>query len=918
MTNASAGATLVHQGIALLQAGNLHEAESRFRNALAYDARDAQALLGLGIIAHQTAHFTDALALFDRSIALYPTLAAAHVNRGNSLAARLQHVAAVEAFETALSLSPGLQSALINMATALHALGKLDDAVAALERAAENHPASPELLNNLGNFYKDQGRLSAALTCYQQALELNPMMQQAFSNQLSALKVDAALAPSEILRRHREWSNWFEAVSTNAPLLVNSRDPLRRLRLGYVSPDCHTAVPAFLDDVIAAHDRKHFDVFCYFNNPQDLPRLKVLGIADTARIMRGRNDQQMATQINEDAIDILIDIAGHTGHNRLGVFARRPAPVQMTWLDYLCTTGLAAMDYRITDAVADPPGSEAFHSEKLLRLPHTQWCWRPDTSAPDVSQLPLIGRGHVTFGSFNNVQKLTDATLALWRHLLEAIPGARLRIGGIPEGVARTRVLAGLACNASRVDYLPRMSVADYRAAIGEVDIALDPMPFSGATTTLDALWQGVPVLTLPGKRSSSRSTASLLTALQLTEWIAVDEANFLALAKRLASGITGLTGFRATLRDRLRTSPMLDPAGFTRDLESLYRNAWHTWCEQQITAQVQPDSVANCDGSLQNIKTAIDAGRVDGALKLLKPLLKIRPQWDLAKREMVRAAMAWSRANPQFLPAWCEPLAPLSSVEKVRKISAIVCSIRPAYFANIERKLTAQFARHSFEMIGIFDAKSLCEAYNRGAARASGEILIFCHDDIDIVHADFGERLLHHLTVYDVVGVAGASRLVDADWGHAGLPYVHGQIIHKPAGQEDYLYFAAGLQAPVVDNIHALDGVFIGMRREVWEAVRFDDATFDGFHGYDIDFTYRAHLAGYRLAVSMDLLLIHFSTGGYDLHWQTGNLKFLRKFPGLSKLPAMQRHSNIQVKLKTFEQIGHLHTGLLHHCFGT
>jgi hypothetical protein len=364
----------------------------------------------------------------------------------------------------------------------------------------------------------------------------------------------------------------------------------------------------------------------------------------------------------------------------------------------------------------------------------------------------------------------------------------------------------------------------------------------------------------------------------------------------------------------RMRASPILDSNRFTRDLENLYRRAWRQWCENRIDANGRPDSLAGSDEALRSVRVALDGGRHDDALVILQPLLKIRPQWELAKREMARACMAWSRANPQFVAAWHEPIA---MVEKPCRVSAIVCSIRPEYFANIERKLTEQFSRHQFEMIGIHDAKSLCEAYNRGAVRATGEILIFCHDDIDIAHADFGERLLRHLASYDVVGVAGASKLVNADWGHAGLPHVHGQIIHRPPGQEGYLYFCAGMQAPVVENIQALDGVFIGMHRKVWEAVRYDATTFDGFHGYDIDFTFRAHRSGYRLAVPMDLLLIHFSTGGYDLKWQVGNLKFLHKFPELSNLPAIHRHSNLQVKLKNLEQIDRLHTGLLHHHFG-
>ena len=913
MTDATS-ATRVLDGMALLQAGNLREADQCFRQAYALDQRSAQSLIGLGIVAHRTGNFVLAVDFFDRAIKVDPAMPAAHVNRGNALSASHDDAMALEAFETALVLSPGLPSALINMATTLHALGRLDDAVVALERARVVEPDSPELANNLGNFYKDQGRLDLALACFQRALDLNPMMQQAFSNKLAALKVDVSMTQTQILDQHQQWSNWFEAVSTHAPLLINAPEPERRLRVGYVSLDCHTALPAFIDPVIAAHNREQFEVFCYFNNPQSAEKLNLLGISDTSRVMRGLDDQQVATQIHSDAIDILVDIAGHTGHNRLGVFARRPAPIQMTWLDYLCTTGLSAMDYHLSDSVADPSGSAAFHTEKLLCLPDTQWCWQPDPVAPDAAALPAMQRGYVTFGSFNSAQKITDSTLALWRRLLAAMPEARLRIVGIPDGVAQSRVRAALACAPSRIVFLPRLAVAAYRASFAEVDIALDPTPFSGATTTLDALWQGVPVLTLPTARSCSRSTASLLTALSLTEWIAIDEADFVARAQRLAADTAGLSALRASIRQRLRASNILNQTGFTRHLENLYRHAWHAWCQQRLDDDGHPNTLMGSDVALQRARSALDAGQHDAAIKLLSPILKHRPQWELAKRELVRACLAWSRANPQCKAAWQMPFAALESPQK---ISAIVCSIRPDYFAAVKEKLTQQFARHDFELIGIHDAKSLCEGYNRGAALAKGDTLIFCHDDIDFATADFGERLLRHLDNHDVVGVAGASKLVDADWGHAGLPNVHGQIIHKPPGQTDYLYFCAGLQSAVISNIHALDGVFIGMQRNVWESVRFDEATFDGFHIYDIDFTYRAHLAGYDLVVPLDLLLIHYSTGGFDLKWQAGNLKFARKFPALSNLPAVHRHSSLQVKLKTHEQIAQLHCGLLYHHFG-
>ena len=558
-------ATARSEGMALLQAGKLREAELSFRNALDRNPRDINALHGLGIIAHQTGHFAPAVELFNRALAVLPDFPGALVNRGNALAAMGKFGEAVESFERALVQSPGLVSAMVNMATALHALGRLDDAVAALERTDLAQPGNPEVLNNLGNLYKEQGRLADAVACYEHALELNPMLPQAFSNMLSAAKLDSTLSPADILRKHRAWSGWFEAVSANAPLLANSADPARVLRIGYVSPDCHTALPAFIDPVIAAHDRARFAVYCYFNNPQPPEKLRELGVADTHRVLRGLDDERVARLIHDDRIDILIDIAGHTGHNRLGVFARKPSPVQITWLDYLCTTGLEAMDYRLTDAIADPPGSDVFHSEKLLRMPHTQWCWQPDAAAPPVTELPARRNGFITFGSFNNAQKLTDATLALWGDLLMARPDARLRVAGIPEGFARDRVRSKLGCEPARVDFLPRVGLDEYRRSFGEVDIALDPFPFSGATTTLDALWQGVPVLTLPGPTSCSRSTASMLTELGLTDWVATDPVDFQARVRRLAGDVDALAALRTSLRARVTGSALVDAPRFTR-----------------------------------------------------------------------------------------------------------------------------------------------------------------------------------------------------------------------------------------------------------------------------------------------------------------------------------------------------------------
>ena len=404
MTNDSI-AKLVAEGMALLQDDRLAEAEERFHSAIRQDDGNAPALHGLGIIAHRTGHYVPAVALFDQAIASNPLFAAAFVNRGNVLSAQHQYEQAVASFRKALDISPRMPSALLNMASALHASGELDGAINSLLQARAIQPDSPEILNNLGNLYKDRGDVKEAIRCYQAALDLMPLMQQAFSNMLAAMKVDATITPQQIFTHHRAWSGWFESVSASAPLLTNAPEAGRLLRIGYVSPDCHTAVPAFLHAVIAAHDRSRFQVYCYFNNFQDSQTLAALGVTATSRFMRGMDDSRVAAAVHEDRIDVLIDIAGHTGHNRLGVFARRPAPVQITWLDYLCTTGMEAMQYRITDMIADPPGSEAFHTEKLLRMPHTQWCWQPPADAPVVTALPASRNGYITFGSFNNAQK---------------------------------------------------------------------------------------------------------------------------------------------------------------------------------------------------------------------------------------------------------------------------------------------------------------------------------------------------------------------------------------------------------------------------------------------------------------------------------------------------------------------------------
>jgi protein O-GlcNAc transferase len=328
--------------------------------------------------------------------------------------------------------------------------------------------------------------------------------------------------------------------------------------------------------VLERHDRAAFEVYAYAtNNRPDAFTARLAAAADHWRDAAALSDQDLAQAIAQDRIDVLVDLAGHSGICRLGVFARQPARVQAAWLGYLNTTGLKRMRYRISDRHADPPGSaERLHTEALVRLPHSQWCYRPFFEVELAARPPCARHGHLTFGSFAQAAKLSSGTRRLWARILGALPDARLLVVGVAPGRAQQDLLgdfaaAGIA--AGRISLVPFVPVEDYYRCFAEVDIALDPLPYSGATTTCDALWMGVPVLTMAGTRPASRSAASILTTVGLSDWIAASPDEYLQKAVQAKD----LTALRSTLRERMRASPLMDEARFTRDLEEAYRRMW-------------------------------------------------------------------------------------------------------------------------------------------------------------------------------------------------------------------------------------------------------------------------------------------------------------------------------------------------------
>ena len=369
---------------------------------------------------------------------------------------------------------------------------------------------------------------------------------------------------------------------------VNSPDPERVLNVGYLSGDFRGhSVSLFTELLFEHHRRDRVKVFAYSSTGQhDAVTSRFISAADCWRDLREQFDASVAQTILDDKIDILVDLAGHTGDQRIGVLAGRAAPVQMTWLGYLHSTGLTRVDYRITDPVADPEGmTESLHTERLLRMPYSQWCFRPPGAALGAP-LSRDGAGDAfTFGSFNQFSKVTDTTLALWIRVLGAAPGARLRVVGVPRGNASeafSRRVADAGISPSRVDLVERVPLSDYYAQFGRVDACLDSTPYSGGTTTCDALWMGVPVITLAGSRSMSRSAASLLSSIGRPDLVAQSPAEFVSIAARVATQGPWPDAARAGLRAQFKASPLMDEPRFTRDMEDLYRRAWREWCGAQ------------------------------------------------------------------------------------------------------------------------------------------------------------------------------------------------------------------------------------------------------------------------------------------------------------------------------------------------
>ena len=643
----------------LLDLGQAEAAAEVAGRALELDPNLWEPRLLIGNVCVGRREFAQAIAHYQAALQQRPDYADAHVNLGAVQLQTKNLEAAVVECRKALELKPDHPDALSNLGAALAQLGRLDEAETALERVVARHPKFVGALSNLGFLRTRQHRFVAAIELYRRALALAPDFADARQNLgnslLECCRIDEAMThlraamslqpgddkPWQLLlyaaNYHPDWNaeqilaeyqRWAasQAPAVDVAAFANPPEPDRRLRIGYVSPDFrgHACV-YFIEPLLAAHDVGQFEIFAYSDTdrPDAITRRlrpQVAHWRDTVRL----NDQELHALIAADGIDILVDLAGHTSGNRMLVFARRAAPIQMTWLGYGHTTGLASVDYFLTDPWLLPQGSENAIVETPWRLPRIAYTYRPPGNTPLPGPLPARANGHVTFGSLTRTVRLNEHVIAAWARILDAVPGSRLRLDQLPfeEAAFRAMFLERFARHGIAAERLDLTCTRPHWNAYQAIDIALDPFPHNAGTTTLDAFWMGVPVVSLAARPPLGHFGVALLHAVELDDWVADDVDAYVARAVAAAADLAALADLRQNLRLRLQASPLLDEAGFARTLEAGYRAMWQKWCAGHAERQER----VVVSRMLQAAIKRHQAGNLAEAAELYRLILQLQP----------------------------------------------------------------------------------------------------------------------------------------------------------------------------------------------------------------------------------------------------------------------------------------------------
>ncbi|MCE9620025.1 MAG: tetratricopeptide repeat protein [Planctomycetes bacterium] len=568
------------------QSGDIAGAEGIYRLILAADPGHGDALSFLGMFQYQLGKKQEALDLMRRATQMHPKVLSYHFNLGILHEELKDEKEAIASFRRAIAIEP-LPAAWDRLGKLLRQTGELEEAAECCRQAIRQTPRerSANLHGNLAIILEQQGKLPEAMESLETALAIAPSDPALQDHYLYTMHLLPDPQPKAIFEAHQKFGRLFDQpMAPRDPQRDRAGGAQRKLRVGYVSPDFRQhSVAQCIEPVLAAHDPGKVEVFCYSNNAvADETTSRIRKLVPHWHPVQNRTIDEIAELIRVDGIDVLVDLAGHTTGNCLQVFGRKPAPVQVTWIGYPDTTGLTTIDYRITDHVADPPGeADALHTEKLWRLPECFSCFAAPAPSPEVAPLPALASGRITFGSFNNFAKTTPQVIEIWAGLLKRVSGSRLLLKNrslLAPGVqARIHsMFSRHGVGADRIELLPAdASPMEHLNRYHTIDIALDPFPYNGTTTTFEALWMGVPVVVLSGCNHAGRVGASLMSHLGMPEWIARNRDEYAEIAVAMAGDRTRLAALRAGLRQRLMASPLMDAKRFTRNLEQAYQSMW-------------------------------------------------------------------------------------------------------------------------------------------------------------------------------------------------------------------------------------------------------------------------------------------------------------------------------------------------------
>jgi protein O-GlcNAc transferase len=583
--------------LALLELGRFDEAVIVLQQALKRQPRYPEGLNALGIVSQKQGQLEAAATAFQQAILLKPDYTRAFGNLRNTFRQLGKIEEAVAHCRRTIERHPDSAVAYNSLGTLLLLQDKVREAEVAFQQALLLKPDFAAAVSNLGHVYRHPGQLDRSIECYRQAIALEPGDPMAHSNLIYVMHFHPgcdlpALAAEGARWRQRHADPLKKFIRPHA----NSRDPERRLKIGYVSSNFYRQAECFfVVPLLEHHDRRSFEIHCYASVTRpDAVTTRLQNAADAWHDVQRMSNETLVEKIRDDKIDILVDLEMHMGNKRLTMFARKPAPVQVTWLAYPGSTGLDTIDYRLTDAYMEPADADdSWSSETPVRLPDCWCCYEPVGEYPEINALPALEKKHVTFASFNTPMKNNEATLRIWADALAAVSESRLLLLG-PDGPWQEyvrSVISAAGVAGDRVNFVKPCPWVDYMKLYHEVDICFDPLPYNGITTTCDALWMGVPVVSLVGNTPAGRAGLGLLRTVGLPELVAASKAEFVSIACNLANDLPWLAELRATLRPRMQSSPLMDAPRFARHVEHAYRKMWRRWCD---SADMQENAITS------------------------------------------------------------------------------------------------------------------------------------------------------------------------------------------------------------------------------------------------------------------------------------------------------------------------------------